>query len=491
MVMNNINGIMSPQTPGDGFTSTTIPDNLNPKKVQLSPGLSIWYGQLQEEYLDQLRPWTRLVKLYREMSDDAIIGALLEAIRTPLLSTSFIIHPASQDNQDIEYAKFLEDNIFNIPNQEWLEHVEDMLEFLVYGFSISEKVLEKKPNGKLYIRSLIPVGPETLDRWGTLDDYGDVTGFIQRHPQTGVRNAAPMEKLLHFTWRTRKRSPQGQSLLRSLYRPWYFKKNLETLEAIGIERDVGNVPIASLKQEFYGAGDEASRLTALKEALDNFRVDETAYIILPLGVEVEAYASGNKAYNIREVIRDWQHIIRQRFFADFLSLGSEQVGTQSLAKEMNTFFKLALTSIQRRMTEVWNKQLVPYLFKHNNIDIKDNKYPKIVWNDPASINIQSLAQAYGELVNVGLLRPTPLIQKHILEQLRLPIDEAALMDTPLVEDEDTVDPNSPDGVEAENNDPRMGNKEGNASNPGLDKKPTKPDNNGTPKTNATRTQTKG
>ena len=403
---------------------STKKSDLTRKAPVLSTGLAMWYGITFEEYLTQLKPWQRLAKIYREMTDDAVIGSMLEAIYTPLLSTPFNVIPVDDSDEQKKAKEFIEENLFNIPNQEWLEHTEDAMEFLSYGFAITEKVYEKRADGLFHLRALIPIGQETLLRWGERDEYGDVTGFIQLVPTTGRQNAAPMNKLLHFTWRTRKKSPMGRSLLRSLYRPWYFKRNLEALEAIGIERGVGNVPMATLQAEFYGGGDESDRLTALKDALDNFRIDETAYIILPRGVTVEPYGGGGKAYDIRAVIRDWGHVIKQRFFADFLSMGSEKVGTQSLAKELNTFFKLALVSVQRRMLEVWNRQLIPQMFEINNIPMA--KYPKLAWNDPSSINIQALAQAYSMLVKANLLQITPELIKHLHEQLRLPVNESKL-----------------------------------------------------------------
>ena len=421
-----------PSSPSGIFNPTSnvnynvIEGSDNPLTVYARTGLSMWYGQVFEEYLPQLRPWNKLAKLYREMLDDAIIGALMEAIYTPLLSTSFRVE-VYEDNDEQKRAKeFIENNLFKIPGQNWREHVEDMMDFMAYGFAVSEKVAYKKPDGLLYLRALIPIGQETLLRWGERDEYGDVTGFIQLNPTDGTINQVAMSKLLHFTWRTRKRSPMGRALLRSLYRPWHFKKNLETLEAIGIERDVGNVPVFTLGEDFYGGGDEKARLDTLKTAADNFRMDTTAYIILPKGVTLEAYASGNKSYNIRLTIRDWQHIIRQRFFADFLSMGSEKVGTQALAKELNTFFKLALVSIQAGMLEVWNRQLIPWLFDINNIKIENP--PQLIWNDPSSLNIQSLAQAYTMLVKSNLLVPSKKTIAFIHEQMRIPLDDDALDD---------------------------------------------------------------
>ena len=55
---------------------------INNNTRALSTGLSLWHGQVREEYLNDLTPWSRAVKVYKEMQDDVVIGALLEAIKT-------------------------------------------------------------------------------------------------------------------------------------------------------------------------------------------------------------------------------------------------------------------------------------------------------------------------------------------------------------------------------------------------------------------------
>lgn len=368
-----------------------------PTRVELSPGLSLWRGQVNEEYLTDLKPWSKAVKIYQEMQDDVVIGALFEAIKTPLLASPFEVVAASDSEEDIAAKQFIEENLFKMPNLEWTSHVEEMLEFMDMGFAIAEKVLEKREDGLLYLKSLVPIGQESLDEWGPLDEFGNVTSFKQRD-KNGKLRGAPIEKLLHFTFRGRKRNPQGRGILRSLYRPWFFKKNLETLEAIGIERDVGNAPVVSLKE---GVRYKQEDLDDLASALSGFRMDENLYVILPGGAELTAYGGGNKVYNIREVIRDWQHLIRQRFFADFISLGSEAVGTQALADEMTTFFGLALRSIQEMMLTIWNRQLIPWIFKWNGMEV-DNP-PQLEWLRPSDMNLQSMAQAYNTLVGANMI----------------------------------------------------------------------------------------
>lgn len=401
----------------NGATSGRPP---NSAKIVLQPGLSIWKGTVSEEYLTELRPWNKAYKVFREMEDDAVIGTLYESVRVPLLDAKFTIEPASSSTLDIEAADFLRINTIDSPLFSWYDHVDEMLDMLAYGWALSEKVLEKGPNGTLYLTDLMPIGQDTLYKWGNIDNRGNIDAFQQivyNDSALPKYNVAPIDKLLHYKFRARKRNPMGRSLSRNLYRPWYFKKNLEVVEAIGAERDVGNVPVAELGEGFYTADD----MTSLREALEGLRIDETAYLIIPNGTKVQPFGSGGKVYDVRGIIRDYQHLIRQRFFMDFVSLGSEQVGTQALAKEVTGFFSLGLGSVQRQMTEVWNRQLVPWLFKWNlqtfgHLDV----LPKIVWSRPGKLNLQSTAQSVSTLIGGQIIHWTPELEHHLRDAFELP-----------------------------------------------------------------------
>lgn len=383
----------------------------------LGTGLNIWRGTpVAEEYLAQLRPWSKAVKVYMEMQDDAIGGVLMDAIKAPLLAGDFTIVEGGTSNEDLAAAIHLERCLFEMPEMEWLDHVEDTLSMLDFGFAISDKVLDKHSDGRLYLRALIPAGQETLHSWGNeLDEFGNVKEFVQQIPQQTGHNTAPMDKLLHFTLSSRKRNPQGKSLFRGIYRPWYFKKNLEVVEAIGAERDVGNMPVAELAE---GISISSTDETNLQNALKAMRIDEAAYLITPGGVTIKAFGGGNKVYNVREMIRDYGHLMRQRFFADFLSQGSEGVGTQALAKEMTGFFILALRSIQRKIIAVWTRQLIPYIFRYNRFSI--NTLPKINWSSPSRENLQSLSQALVQLAGAKLVTADNALEAHIRASFDLP-----------------------------------------------------------------------
>ena len=403
----------------DSQGNTLINTRKQPTNVMLGTGLSIWTGVVSEEYLAELKPWSKAFKVLNEMYDDAVIGTLYESVRTPLLDAKFSIEPRSGSQSDLDAANFLKSNTIESEAFSWEEHVKELLDALSFGFSINEKVLEKRKDGRLYIADIMPIGQETLYKWGDTDSRGHITSFIQGPYASGKLSgysAAPMEKLIHFPFRARKRNPMGNSLSRSLYRAWYFRKNLEIVEAIGVERDVGNVPLAELGEGFYSP----EGLEELKKALDGLRVDETSYVIAPYGTTIKPFGSGGKVYDVRTIIRDYDHKIRQRFFMDFISLGSEQVGTQALAKEVTGFFSLSLGAVQREMLRVWQRQLVPWLFKWNNTQFNIDTLPRIKWSKPGKINIQSLAQSVGTLLGANAVHWSPALEHFLREQFEFP-----------------------------------------------------------------------
>jgi len=410
MVSSSNNGVQSPVAgTAEELTAAAA------QRILLGPGLSFWRGTINEEYLPQLKPWSKAALVYKEMMDDVVVGALLEAIKTPLLSTEFNVDAVSDSPEDVAAAAFLEVNLFNMPDMEWRSHVEETMDLLGFGFSLAEQVYSKHVDGSIRLHTLLPIGQETIVDWGEkLGPLGNVMEVRQRSSTSPELKSSPMNKMLHFTFRSRKRNPFGASLLRSIYRPWYFKKNLEVIEAIGAERDVGNVPIASVGETRL----TPDELTDLENAMKSFRLDETSYLILPPEVKVAAYGGGNKIYNVRLMIRDWQHLIRQRFFAGFIALGTEQVGTQALAREMTTFFSLVIRSIQIRLLEVWKRQLITNIFRFNRFSI--NQLPILRWRAPGKENIQSISQAISGLVTSGVIENTPELENHIRRTIGLP-----------------------------------------------------------------------
>ena len=420
-------------------------------------GLSIWGGVLGEEYLTALKG-TRKAKVFKEMQDDAVIGTLLDSMWMPLMAAEFETTPAGETPQDKLNTEFLDQVMNDMTRYSWRQHVLDALSMMVWGWSASEMVFKKRlgpegnpssqfNDGKIGLHILDPRGQETLHHW-KMDEEFTVESMFQQDPNSGRLIEIPAWKMLHATFRSRKRSPEGSSPLRSLYRAWYTRKNLEVLEAIGAERDLAGLPVIYLP---YGATDTDK--AAAETLVRNLRQDEEAGIILPAppspdtehgktGWKFELIGSpGSKQFNVRQIIQDLNKIILMRFFAQFLMLGMEQVGTQALVEGSQDFFSLALKSIQHELEETWNQQLVPLLFSMNPGMLSGaSGLPQIDWAEPGSKDIAKIVAAAQAMVSAQLLTPDQSLEDFLRATVGFPDRPAGVGEGPR-----TAAPQSPFG----------------------------------------------
>lgn len=387
-----------------------IPNQSDAQKVFGSSGLQNLGGRIQEEYLTIIQDWNRAVDVFLEMRDDVTIATGLDAIKLPLLAADFDVQSASKSIADQRAADFLWDNMQKMDRQSWRSYVLDALEAIEFGWQLSEIVLERRRDGRLWLKNLDPRGQETLLRW-QFDTNDRTTGFIQHDPYSaygrGKSVLIPIDKTVHMTFRGRKGNPQGKALFRDLFRPWKFLKELENLEGIGLERNVGGMPVFKLPQEPL----EEQDLTRLQNAARDMRMDEAASLILPYGVEVDTYAGGSGA-NFDPVINRKKKEILMRMFAQFLELGMESVGTQALVEGDQDFFSLSLIAIQQHWLETWNQQLVGFLFRFNQFPGMTG-LPKITWNDPGKVDFAGILDAYVKGVGAQVITATREDEEHL------------------------------------------------------------------------------
>ncbi len=396
------------------------------------PGLSIWGGRIDEFYLQALRG-NRARYIFREMENDLVIGALLDALIMPLLSAEFSVPPLTEEKPDLDAAEFIESCMYDMNGYTWRQHALDMLSELTWGYSISEIVIKKRMgqeadppsqfnDGKLGLQILDPRGQETKDSWGRDPESKEIISFIQQDPETSMLIEIPLWKCVHSTFRSRKRNPEGKSPMESLYRAWYFRKNLETIEAIGIERDLAGLPVIYLP---LGASKEdAAKAFKIVKSMRN---DEQAGIVVPAplspedkhGWKIELLSSGPKSYDARETIRDWNKSIMMRFFAQFLWLGMERTGTQALVEGSQDFFSMGLKSIQQELLETWNLQLVPFLMKLNPFP-GITGYPELKWSDPTKAALGNLSEVLDKLVRSKLITPGADLEDWLRSMVGMP-----------------------------------------------------------------------
>lgn len=378
-------------------------------------GLRRYGPYVYEEFLPELR-WPRAGKIYQEMADnDPVIGAILYLAEMLIRGTTWSVEPASTSEADVEAAEFLESCMHDM-DMSWANTISEILSMLTYGFSFHEIVYKvrrgpdeaspryrsKYTDARIGWRRL-PIRAQTsLHEW-TFNKEGDVTAFVQMAEPDFKIVSIPMTKGLLFRTRISRDNPEGKSLLRNAYRPWFFKKHFEEIEGIGIERDLAGFPVLEAPENLDLWNDEDERMVALRtraeELVSSVRRDSEEGILLPAGWKLTLLSSGSsRQINIGDTIDRYDNRIAITMLSDIILIGNNKAGSFALADTKQSMLAAALQAQLQNIADVFNNKAVPDLFSYNNFP-GITAHPKIV---PGQIQTPSLKELALVLRAMGL-----------------------------------------------------------------------------------------
>jgi len=406
-------------------------------KMELgSSGLRRFAGRIDEEFLRELRG-KKGIEIFKEMSDnDPIVGAFLFAIDMLIREVDWRVEPASDEQIDEEVAEFIESNL-NDMSHTWQDLISEILSFLIFGFSYHEIVYKRRDgkaskfdDGMIGWRKMPIRAQETLFKW-EFDKNGGIKGFWQQAPPRYQLVFIPIEKSLLFRTRVKKNNPEGRSVLRNAYRPWYFKKNIEEIEGIGIERDLAGLPVAYVPPNLLNpdaSSQERSILNEIKDIIVNIRRDEQEGIVFPQAFDDK----GNKLYDLEllstggrrqfdttAIIQRYDQRISMTVLADFVLLGHEGVGSLALSEDKTDLFTLALRTWVTDIAEVFNRHAIPRLIELNGFQIEET--PKLVPEKIARVDLTDISDFLQNLSMAGApIFPDPELEEHLFSLANIP-----------------------------------------------------------------------
>ena len=413
-----------------------------------STGLRRSGGTIFEEFLVNLRG-QRGARIYREMADnDPTIGSMLFAIEKVITRLEWRVDPYSDNSkdgdispEDKEVAAFVESCLHDM-SESWDSALSQMLSMLVFGFSFHEivyKVREgdnKDPqrkskfnDGRIGWRKMPIRAQETLFRW-MMDDDGGIQGMVQVDPSSGGIHNIPIEKALLFRTSSQKNNPEGRSLLRNAYRSWYFKRRIEEIEAIGIERDLAGLPVAYVPPEFLSStatAEQASVLASIQNIVTSIKRNEQEGIVMPSMYDDQGHkvfdlvllsSGGSRQFDTDKVIQRYDQRIAMSILSDFILLGSDRVGSYALGTSKMDLWSMSVDSIAKNIAEVLNQHAIPRLLKLNGMDVA--RAPYLTYGEVSHVDLNEIAGFVGNLVQTGAIVPDPKLEEYLRDLAGLP-----------------------------------------------------------------------
>src|SRR6185369_14967505 len=406
-------------------------------------GLKVFGGRISEEFLRTLTG-AQGIRTFAEMRDnDPIVGSILFIIDKLLRNVVWKVTPADESAAAAEQADFVKGCMDDMEHT-WEEFISEILSMLTYGFSTHELVYKirggpdanslryksKYNDNKIGWRKMPIRSQETLWEW-VYDDEGTLISMKQMPVVGGGVCEIPIQKLLLFRTQSFKNNPQGRSILRNAYRPWMFKKRIEELEGIGIERDLAGLPIAGVPANLLlsNASDEEKKtLATIKKLVTNIRRDEQEGVVFPLVYD----DNGNKMYTLEllttggarqfdtsAIVTRYNKTIAMTVVADFIFLGQDKVGSFALSSDKTSMFSLALGAWLKDIGKVVSKKAVPPLMQLNGVP--SELWPTVTPRDIEKENIKDFIDGVYQLCSVGAMTPDDDIEAKARALLDLPI----------------------------------------------------------------------
>ena len=415
-----------------------------------SSGLHQNGGEIRQEFLRQLQGKQAYAN-YREMADnDPVIGAMLHAIEMLIRGTDWAVEPVdNNDERAVAEAEFIGECL-NDMSVSWVDTLAAIMDFLVYGYSLHEIVYKRRQgftndartrsrynDGRIGWRKLPVRAQETIQRWD-LDSAGGIQGAYQldpNSPRTGL-TYLPIDKCLLFRTTSKLNNPQGRSILRNAFVPWYYKRRIQEIEAIGIERDLAGMPVALVPPQLLSnaaTAEERAALDAIKQIVRNIKRDEQEGIVFPLAYDPEtgqqAYdlkllsTAGSRQFDTDAIIGRYDQRIAMTVLADFLLLGHEKVGTQALSVSKIDLFVRSLDAYLSEIAEVFNSHAIPRLMRLNGID--EALSPVLTFSTPKSVDLSAIGTFVTQMAQAGApLFPDDALEAHLRSLAGLPAAEA-------------------------------------------------------------------
>lgn len=387
--------------------------------------MPVFGGQVYDEPVVSLgsSEWRKVVR--NMTANDPVVRAALLTIEMMTRQVKWEITPFSEDKEDVENALFIQQCMFEDMSQTWQHTLAEILSMIPWGWSWFELCFKKrngykeKPDesssftdGKIGWSKWAVRAQESHHEW-LFDENGNVTGLVQCPAPHYDFRTIPLIKSLHFRTSSHKNNPEGFSICRAMYKSWFYKNNFEKIEGIGIERDLAGlvvikVPTKLLKSN--ATSDEKELLQYFTSLAQDLHRNEKEGVIFPSDCddtgkplyELTLLTSGGKRqFDITQTIDRYDQRILLSVMADFLLLGSKNVGSYALSTDKTELFCAALTSWLDSICDTINRHAIPQLMYLNGKRM--DRSPKLTHGQVEKLSLQELGNFIAQLSGAGFV----------------------------------------------------------------------------------------
>jgi hypothetical protein len=122
-----------------------------------------------------------------------------------------------------------------------------------------------------------------------------------------------------------------------------------------------------------------------------------------------------------DIIKRYESRIAMTFLAEFIMIGTEKVGTQTLFQGKSNLFGIALNTQLENITTVFNRFCIGRLMRLNSVPRP--LWPELKHGDAASPDLEKIGAFVTAMGAAGLLSPNRPLENKLLTMASLPTPE--------------------------------------------------------------------
>ena len=226
--------------------------------------------------------------------------------------------------------------------------------------------------------------------------------------------------------------PTHNSLLRNVYRPWYYKKRIEEFEAVGVERDLAGLPMVSVPAEWLNAkagSQQHKTVLEFKKMVKSIRRDEQEGLVFPIAYDQDTKqplfkfellgSGGGRQFPTDAIIQRYEQRMLMSVLADFIMVGHQGTGSYSMHVDKTGIFRTSLNAISEAIAQVLNRHAIPRLIRLNGWN--PAQLPQIKAMDVDAPDITQLGAFMTQMAGLGMeWFPNADMEQFIRKAARLP-----------------------------------------------------------------------
>lgn len=413
-----------------------------------SSGLKESGGWIYEEFLPQLAGG-KAARFYDEMSkNSATLGSIRQLVRDLARQVEWSVLPNKKAKDQISAKR---EAAFVDGCKDDMEHgfadlVSEALTMIEYGFApcvITYKLRRgprqpdmfksKFEDGRFGWRSIELRAQESLYQWEfdretrkllamwQFDQYA-----IGARPGIGGPVRIPMERLVNFRTESTKNNPEGRSFFRNCVVPYLRLKHVETIEAIGVDRELTGLPVMEVPLKIMAADNRDAAALAIRQSIErqlgSLKRHEREYLLMPAEFLADKQPSGYKfrlerspganRLDVVAIKNSFKTDIFQACLAQFIQLGQNASGggSRALSSDQTDLFSLIMYALLESIRSAM-QTAIDRLCMLNCVEA--DRVPQLAFGDIETPNLAALGTYLTSLNNAGVLVPDEEMRKYL------------------------------------------------------------------------------